>query len=180
MGCISSTPLEGISYNCNDKPKGGVSRILVARKSVIDALATITDGVLELSADLTTGDTVEVDFNKKDGFSIAGLEYSGEADGTDSYVPTISVEAPRVTVDKLMAVDIMAGGFNELVVFVQHRTGLWFAYGVDNGVYASAATTTTGTNTDKNTIQFTFTGDEDSFEKSVGETDIAKVVAGLE
>lgn len=179
MGCTNSTALAEITYSCDDKPKGGISQIYVARKENADG-GVIASGVLTYTTGhFTPDDVIEIDFNKKDGFTIAGTEYSGENDGTDSYVPTISVEAPRVTVDKLLATELMSGGFNELVVYVKHRTGLWFAYGTDNGVFISAGTTTTGTNTDKNILQITFTGEEDSYEKSIDDTSIGFVEEGL-
>ena len=81
--------------------------------------------------------------------------------------PTVSVEIPRVTLDKLQAVVPMFGGFNELVVFVKARTGVETAYGFDNGVFISTASSTTGNNTEKNMLQLTFTGDEDSMETCI-------------
>ena len=107
------------------------------------------------------------------------MEFSGEADGTDSFTPTVAVEVPRVTLDKLQAVDAMLGGFNELVVFVKARTGIETVYGYDNGVYVSAATITTGNNTEKNMMQLTFTGDEDSLPKVLTGTSWAVLEAAL-
>ncbi len=164
MGCTSSTALENITFTCDDKPKGGIDELLIVRTADITEVSD-TDGVLDVTFAATS--VSRIDFNKKDGFSIAGTEYAGEPDGTDAFTPSISVEIPRITVDKLQAIGVMTGGFNELVVLVKMRTGLEFAYGYDNGLFINAATSTSGTNADKNTIQATFSGDEDSFERSL-------------
>jgi hypothetical protein len=177
MGCTNSTTLSNITFTCSDKPKGGLDDLIVLRKSDIDFSAetdpaTDVDGELDLSpANALAGGAVaaRIDFNKKDGFSYAGTEYSGEADGTDSFTPTIAVQLPRVDNAKLEAIKDMVGGFNELVAFVKARTGERFAFGIDNGVYGSSATTTTGNNTEKNMIELTFTGDEDSFERTLSQ-----------
>lgn len=169
MGCTTEVAVKNITFTCADKPKGGVDELIICRKSDIDFdVATDLLGELDLSiASAITGNTARIDFNKKDGFSYAGTEYSGEADGTDSYTPTVAVQLPKVDNAKLQAVEALLGGFNELIVFVKARTGEEFAFGVDNGLYGSTLTTTTGTNTDKNMMELTFTGDEDSLERTL-------------
>ena len=181
MGCTTETALTNVTFTCADKPKGGLDEIIVARASAIDwTAATDLLGEVDLSVALSiTGATARIDFNKKDGFSYAGTTYSGEPDGTDSYAPTVIVQLPRVDLAKLQSVESMLGGFNELIVFVKARTGEEFAFGVDNGMFGSALTTTTGTNTDKNVMELTFTGDEDSMERVLATGSWDALVAAL-
>ena len=177
MGCSNSAALENVTFDCTDKPKGGLDTIYVMRASDITT-ATDVDGELDITA-VTATSVAMIDFNKKDGFSYAGTEYTGEFDGTDAFVPTVSVEIPRVTLDKLQALIPMLGGFNELVVFIKARTGIETAYGYDNGLFISAVSSTTGNNTEKNMMQLTFTGDEDSMERVLSATSWAVLEAAL-
>ena len=177
MGCTSEVLLENITFTCADKPKGGIDDMLVIRASDITT-ATDTDGELDITAVEATS-VARIDFNKKDGFSYAGTDYAGEADGTDSYTPTVAVQLPKITKDKLHAAEQMLGGFNELVVFVRTRAGEELAYGFDNGLYGGTMTSTTGTNTDKNMIELSFTGDEDSFERELSDDSWAVLEAAL-
>ena len=84
MGCSNNTALENVTFDCTDKPKGGLDKILVMRASDITT-ATDLAGELDITAvELTS--VAMIDFNKKDGFSYAGTEYTGEEDGTDAFV----------------------------------------------------------------------------------------------
>lgn len=177
MGCSTQTPLENITFDCSDRPKGGLDDILVIRASDITD-STDIDGELDIVS-VTASSVSRIDFNKKDGFTYAGTDYSGSDDGTDSFKPTVSVEIPSVTLSKLKAASGMMGGFNELVVFTKARTGVETAYGYDNGVFVSEAKTTTGNNTEKNIIQLTFTGDEDSMERVLSATSWAVLEAAI-
>lgn len=177
MGCTPTEAFKNVTFSCSDKPKGGLEEIMVIRKGSITT-ATDTAGELDITAVAATS-VAKIEFNNKDGFSYAGTEYAGEADGTEKYTPTVAVEVPKVDAVKLEAVKTYLGGFNELVVFVKYRTGKMFAFGYDNGMYGSALTTTSGTNNDKNMMQLTFTGDEDSMEREVDATTWGVLVAAL-
>ena len=176
MGCNPNGVLKGMAVSCDDKPKGGLVQVYAAR--LADVTAALTGQSAAISA-VVAGSVVEMQFNTKDGYSFAETQYTGEKDGTETFVPTVSLEAPKVTGTKLESVLSMTGGFNQIVVFVKQRTGIMAAYGLDNGVYVSSAKSATGTDADKNSLQYTFTGDEDSFEYEIDQASWDIVAAGV-
>lgn len=177
MGCTPSLTLGGISYSCDDIAVGGLKRVLYTLSA--DATLTETSGEIT-AATIASGDTVELEFNNKDGFSAFSEEKTVEANGVVNVVPTVVVEFPKMTASKRAELDQISVAGIELIVWVETAAGTYHAIGVDFGAYCSLVSGQSGTGrSEKNMYQVTFTGEEDHLSYSVDSTAWTSVVGSL-
>jgi len=164
MGCIGTTALTGVTFNCTDAPTGGLKRLLISH--LADVVLTMDAGATQVtsvaySGSLTAG-VVELEFNNKDTFTSFTDVKTVDPAGSVSVVPTIVVEFPKMTKAKRDALDAMTSnaGF-ELVAFIETAGGTYHCVGSDFGLYASTVNGQSGTGrADKNMYQLTLTGEE--------------------
>ena len=177
MAC--DVTLADISYSCNDVAIGGIVALYVANKAdlvktggafdqetanapVIDYDArTIVDGSAVDILPIAAADGIEISFNNKDGFSVFSEVKTVSADGIVATVPTIAVELPKMTPDKITALNELSKGGAELVAFVETAAGTYHVVGMDYGLYVGTVDANSGTGrSEKNRFQLTLTGDE--------------------
>lgn len=178
MAC--DVTLTGISYGCDDLGVGGIVALAIAnRADVITAVGAanidnstrIIDNVAVTA--LAAGDIMGVQFNLKDGFSVFSEVKTVNADGTTSTVPTISVEMPKMTVERVTALNQLSKAGAELVAFVQTAAGTYHVSGLDYGLYASTVDGNSGTSrAEKNRFQLTLTGEENGLSYQFEETTV--------
>ena len=160
MAC-NVTLANNISYSCDDVAIGGIVELHVANKT--DAVSALTLDASDraiTAASAVTG-VSQISFNNKDGFSVFSEVKTVAADGVVSTVPTVSVELPKMTADKITALNDISKGGAELVAFVQTAAGTYHVCGLDYGLYAGTVDANSGTGrSEKNRFQLTVTGDE--------------------
>ncbi len=176
MGCTPSLTLQGISYSCEDIAVGGLKRVIYTLSSDV----VLTEGSGTISAATFSGDSVELEFNNKDGFSAFSEEKTVEANGVVNVVPTVVVEFPKMTAEKRQELDAISVAGIELIVFVETAAGTLHAIGADFGAYCSLVSGTSGTGrSEKNMYQVTFTGEEDHLSYAVSDAAWQEVVGAL-
>jgi len=179
--------LADVTFGCSDLGIGGLKSVYVANRS---ALISNTDGnsaawtpisvsgntvTVTQDSSITTGDdnsilgtigsgeSAQISFNLKDGFSVFTDVKTVSADGITSTVPTIAVEVPTMSASHRDALNELASAGAELVAFVETAAGTYHMVGYDFGLYAATVDGTSGTGrSEKNRYQITLTGDEDS------------------
>lgn len=164
MACTLVLP-DDITYSCNDVAIGGIIELHISNRGAalagtiltkVDADRTITAGTPLLPADV-----MQISFNNKDGFSVFSEVKTVSADGVVATVPTISVELPKMTTEKITALNDISKGGAELVAFVRTAAGTYHVVGLDYGLYAGTVDANSGTGrSEKNRFQLTLTGDE--------------------
>ena len=188
MAC--NITLADISYSCDDVAIGGIVKLYVANKAdlvktggafdqlttdgpVIDYDArTIVDGSVVDILPIAIADGIEISFNNKDGFSVFSEVKTVSADGVVSTVPTVSVELPKMTPEKVTSLNKLSKGGAELVAFVQTAAGTYHVVGMDYGLYAGTVDANSGTGrSEKNRFQLTMTGDEQGLSYSIAAAD---------
>ena len=101
MAC--NVTLTDITYSCDDIALGGLTKVYLANKSVVeskiaiagdDVTITPTGATLDVDEDL-----VSIEFNLKDGFSTF-TDVKTISDGSVSAVPTITIELPKMSLAK--------------------------------------------------------------------------------
>ena len=177
MAC--NVTLANISYSCDDVAIGGIVELHIANKT--DAVAALTldsdDRVVTAVSAAVTGIS-EISFNNKDGFSVFSEVKTVSADGIVSTVPTISVELPKMTADKITKLNDISKGGAELVAFVETAAGTYHVCGLDYGLYAGTVDANSGTGrSEKNRFQLTLTGDEQGLSYSIDAADFATATA---
>lgn len=177
MAC--NVTLADISYSCDDVAIGGIVELHVANKS--DAESALT-GVGSADRAITAATAVtgvsQISFNNKDGFSVFSEVKTVAADGVVSTVPTVSVELPKMTADKITKLNDISKGGAELVAFVQTAAGTYHVCGLDYGLYAGTVDANSGTGrSEKNRFQLTLTGDELGLSHSISSADFATATA---
>jgi len=164
MACNVTLPSD-ITYSCDDVAIGGIVELHVANREDVLAGSILTkdDATRTISAGtaLGVGDVTQISFNNKDGFSVFSEVKTVSADGIVSCVPTVSVEVPKMTPDKITALNDLSKGGAELVAFVRTAAGTYHVVGLDYGLYAGTVDANSGTGrAEKNRAQLTLTGDE--------------------
>jgi len=164
MACNVTLPSD-ITYSCDDVAIGGIIELHVANREDVLAGSILTkdDATRTISAGtaLGVGDVTQISFNNKDGFSVFSEVKTVSADGIVSCVPTVSVEVPKMTPDKITALNDLSKGGAELVAFVRTAAGTYHVVGLDYGLYAGTVDANSGTGrAEKNRAQLTLTGDE--------------------
>ena len=177
MAC--DVTLAGISYGCDDLGVGGIVALAIANKADV---ITAVGGAVNIDnstriidnasvAALAAGDIMGVQFNLKDGFSVFSEVKTVNADGTTSTVPTVSVEMPKMTGERLTALNQLSKAGAELVAFVQTAAGTYHVVGLDYGLYASTIDGNSGAGrSEKNRFQLTLTGEENGLSYQFDET----------
>jgi len=180
MAC--SVTLSDVTYSCDDLGVGGITELYLVNKA--DLTATASEGLVDATfstdgsrtitgtvAAIDAADGVEMEFNNKDGFSVFGEVKTVNADGTTSTVPTISFETPKMTPEKVTALNQMAKAGSELVALVATAAGTYHLVGYDYGLYINTVDGNSGTaRAEKNRFQVTITGEEDGLSYTFEET----------
>ena len=164
MACNLTLPSD-ITYSCDDVAIGGIIELHIANRDDVLAGTILTkdDATRTVSAGtaLGAGDVTQIAFNNKDGFSVFSEVKTVSADGIVATVPTISVELPKMTTEKITALNDISKGGAELVAFVRTAAGTYHVCGLDYGLYAGTVDANSGTGrSEKNRFQLTLTGDE--------------------
>ena len=164
--------LTDIDYNCTDLGIGGIVRLSLGNKTSFDdsaCVANVTTRAITTAA--VVAGVSDFSFNLKDGFSAFAEVKTVNADGTSSTVPTITVEFPKMTADKITELNSVATPGAELVAFVETAAGTFHAIGLDYGLYASTVDLASGTGrAEKNRIQLTLTGEENGLSYSIADS----------
>lgn len=181
MAC--SVTLADITYSCDDLGVGGITELYLVNKENLthEELEGLGASDVEFNVDtraitgtvaaIAADDGIEVEFNNKDGFSFFGEVKTVNADGTTSTVPTISFETPKMTPEKVAALNQMAKGGSELVALVATAAKTYHLVGYDYGLYMNTVDGNSGTaRAEKNRFQVTITGEEDGLSYTFAET----------
>lgn len=188
MACELS--LADVTFGCTDLGIGGLKSVYVANRSALisnnegnDPTATawtpisVNGDTVTITQDpsitagndnsilgtIGAGESAQISFNLKDGFSVFTDVKTVSADGVVSTVPTIAVEVPSMSASHRDALNELARAGAELVAFVETAAGTYHMVGFDYGLYAATVDGTSGTGrSEKNRYQVTLTGDEDS------------------
>jgi hypothetical protein len=176
MAC--NVTLADISYSCDDVAIGGIVELHVANRSDALTALTRTDADRLVTAATAVTGVSQISFNNKDGFSVFSEVKTVAADGIVSTVPTVSVELPKMTADKITALNDISKGGAELVAFVETAAGTYHVCGLDYGLYAGTVDANSGTGrSEKNRFQLTLTGDELGLSYSISSADFATATA---
>lgn len=123
---------------------------------------------------------VEIEFNRKDGFSNFTDVSTTNADGSREVVPSIQVEIPKMSYDQAPALLKMVKGNVELVAAVETAAGTYHIVGGDFGLYAGTLDGASGTGrAEKNRWQLTLTGSESEIAVNVEDLDTFNDIVGL-
>ena len=189
MACELS--LADVTFGCTDLGIGGLKSVYVANRSALisnnegaiptgnawtpisvngDTVTVTQDPSITAQGDdnsilgtIGAGESAQISFNLKDGFSVFTDVKTVSADGVVSTVPTIAVEVPSMSAGHRDALNELARAGAELVAFVETAAGTYHMVGFDYGLYAATVDGTSGTGrSEKNRYQVTLTGDEDS------------------
>lgn len=189
MAC--NVTLSDVTYSCDDLGIGGITELYLVNKAELTNVTTEGLGASDVEFDSDTreitgtvaaidaADGVEMEFNNKDGFSVFSEVKTVNADGTSVTVPTISFETPKMTPEKVSALNQMAKGGSEIVALVATAAGTYHLSGYDHGLYINTIDGSSGTaRAEKNRFQVTLTGEEDglsyTFEETSGDNGKAK------
>lgn len=176
MAC--NVTLADISYSCDDVAIGGIVELHVANKSEAATALTLDSGDRAITAATAVTGVSQISFNNKDGFSVFSEVKTVSADGIVSTVPTVSVELPKMTAEKITALNDLSKGGAELVAFVETAAGTFHVCGLDYGLYAGTVDANSGTGrSEKNRFQLTLTGDEQGLSYSISSADFATATA---
>lgn len=176
MAC--TVTLADISYSCDDVAIGGIIELHIANKTDAEAALTLDSTNRAITAATAVTGVSQISFNNKDGFSVFSEVKTVAADGVVATVPTISVELPKMTADKITALNNISKGGAELVAFVETAAGTYHVVGLDYGLYAGTVDANSGTGrSEKNRFQLTLTGDEQGLAYSIGAADFATATA---
>ena len=176
MAC--NVTLADITYSCDDVAIGGIIELHIANKSDAIAALTLNPATRAITAATAVTNVHEISFNNKDGFSVFSEVKTVSADGIVATVPTISVELPKMTADKIASLNDMSKGGAELVAFVSTAAGTYHVCGLDYGLYAGTVDGNSGTGrAEKNRFQLTLTGDELGLSYSIDSADFATATA---
>jgi len=150
----------------------------VANRSDALTALTRTDADRIVTAATAVTGVSQISFNNKDGFSVFSEVKTVSADGIVSTVPTVSVELPKMTADKITALNDISKGGAELVAFVKTAAGTYHVCGLDYGLYAGTVDANSGTGrAEKNRFQLTLTGDEQGLSYSIPAAEFATATA---
>ena len=181
MACALTLPSD-ITYACTDVAIGGIIELHIANLDDVLATGILTkdDDTRTISAGtaLDPTDVTQIAFNNKDGFSVFSEVKTVSADGIVATVPTISVELPKMTTQKITALDSISKGGAELVAFVRTAAGTYHVVGLDYGLYVGSIDANSGTGrAEKNRFQLTLTGDEKGLAYGIEGADEAAIKA---
>ena len=176
MAC--NVTLADISYSCDDVAIGGIVELHIANRTDAIAALTLNADDRAITAASAVSGVSQISFNNKDGFSVFSEVKTVAADGVVSTVPTVSVELPKMTADKITALNDISKGGAELVALIQTAAGTYHVCGLDYGLYAGTVDANSGTGrSEKNRFQLTLTGDELGLSYSISSADFVLATA---
>jgi len=159
MPCDMSVINADVTLDCSDVPVGGIMKAMVAKYVDVTSFTEV-DG--ELTAITIAADKViDLEFNSKDGFSNFTDEKTVDESGIVTSIPTVSLEFPKMTLNKRNALEKLSTSGMELILFVETAAGTYHALGLDFGMQGSEVNGKSGVSrAEKNSYDVKFTGEE--------------------
>lgn len=175
MPCDLSVLNADVTLDCSDVPVGGIVKALVMKYADLTAFTEV-DG--ELTSVTIAADKVhDLEFNSKDGFSNFTDEKTVDDSGIVTATPTLSLEFPKMTVEKRNALEGLSTSGQELVCFIETAGGMFHALGLDFGMQGSEVSGNSGAGrADKNAFSITFTGEETNLARLIDDTTWADIL----
>lgn len=166
MPCDLQVINADVTLDCSDVPVGGIVKALVMKLADLTA-NTEVDGELT-SVTIAADKVVDLEFNSKDGFSNFTDEKTVDDSGIVTAIPTVSLEFPKMTIEKRNAMEILSTSGQELVLFIETAAGMYHALGLDFGMMGSEVNGKSGAGrTEKNSYDIKFTGEETNLSRLV-------------
>ena len=177
MAC--NVTLADITYSCDDIALGGLTKVYLANKSVVESKIAIAGDDVTITPTGATldvdGDLASIEFNLKDGFSTF-TDVKTISDGSVSAVPTITIELPKMSEANRDALEDLSSPNAEIVAFVETAAGTRHLVGYDYGLFVSTIDGAAGTaRSDKNRYQITLTGEQVNLAYHITDSEWAKV-----
>jgi hypothetical protein len=138
MACVSFSG--GIAKNC-DNNVGGLTRLLLTDYDNVVSY-TQANGVVSAITMATASKFYEFEFNRNSATYTEDLVKSVEA-GSALFEQTITVTIPRREVAKRNTLALLTQ--RDLAVIIKDSNGLYWYPGMEEGVYLSESTSTSGT-----------------------------------
>ena len=178
MACITDLKLDSIALDCNDIPVGGINNIYIA--NYCDAAVAVVDKALKVDTtpnvkfgeatcisfreDGVTpgvGKVYKLEFNKRDGVTNFTDAKTVDPSGLITVVPTLTIELPRATQERMFLANEMANPSASFKIFIDTAAGTKHVLGAKFGMRMSEVAMQSGTGrTDKNIVTYTFVGEE--------------------
>lgn len=155
MACtLNYKGMQSIHLDCNDIPVGGLKSIRYAyHKDVVET----TPGKPTISASKLK----EIRFNKKDGATNFTEVTTSQANGSQSTVPTLTVQLNGLNATTRQALDAISSPLVKLAIVAEDANGTLWVLGRKYGMVLTEVTAGTGaSNGDFNGYNLTFTGEE--------------------
>lgn len=178
MGCSTDIILDGIVLDCNDIPTGGLKSIYIANACDV-ALGFVDKEIMEddsvnpeygkvtcagfnpTLADPEIGEVWNMEFNRKDGITGFIENKTVDSSGLTTNIPTLTIEFPKMTLEKRQLLNDILNPNVTTVVFVETAAGTKHCLGAKYGMRASSGEGVTGTGrTDKNVYTLILVGEE--------------------
>lgn len=181
MPCDLSVINADVTLDCSDVPVGGIVKALVMKYADLTG-STEVDG--ELTSVTIAADKVhDLEFNSKDGFSNFTDEKTVDDTGIVTAIPTVSLEFPKMTLEKRNALEKLSTSGFELIMFIETAAGERHALGLDFGVMGAEVNGKSGAGrTEKNSYDVKFTGEETNLSRFIDDatwTDILTKVKAI-
>lgn len=175
MPCDLAVINADVTLNCSDVPIGGITKVMVMKLADLTA-KTEVDGELT-SVTIATDKVIDLEFNSKDGFSNFTDEKTVDDSGIVTAIPTVSLEFPKMTLNKRNALENLTTSGLELVIFIETASGVYHALGMDFGMMGAEVNGQSGTGrTEKNSYNIKFTGEETNLARLVSESAWATIL----
>lgn len=166
MPCDLAVINADVTLNCSDVPVGGITKVMVMKLADLTA-NTEVDGELT-SVTIAIDKVVDLEFNSKDGFSNFTDEKTVDDSGIVTAIPTVSLEFPKMTLNKRNVLDNLTTSGLELVIFIETAAGVKHALGLDFGMMGAEVNGQSGTGrTEKNSYNIKFTGEETNLSRFI-------------
>jgi len=178
MPCDLSVINADVTLDCSDVPIGGIVKALVMKLADLTSFTEV-DG--ELTAVTIAADKVhDLEFNSKDGFSNFTDEKTVDDSGIVTAVPTVSLEFPKMTLNKRNALENLTQSGQELVLFIETSAGGYHALGLDFGMMGSEVNGQSGTGrTEKNSYNVKFVGEETNLSRLVNASTWSNILTNV-
>jgi len=188
MACITDLKLDSVSLDCNDIPVGGINEIYIS--NYCDAAVAVVDkplkgdgspnaafgkataiGFREDPVNSGKGKVYKIEFNKRDGVTNFTDAKTVDPSGLITVVPTLTIELPKATAEKMALGNAMANPSATFKFFIGTAAGTKHVLGAKFGMTMSEVSMQSGTGrTDKNTVTYTFIGEESELAYDASET----------
>ena len=175
MPCDLSVISADVTLDCSDVPVGGIVKALVVKHADVTA-NTEVDG--ELTSVTIAADKVhDLEFNPKDGFSNFTDEKTVDDSGIVTAIPKLSLEFPKMTIEKRNALEKLSTSGLELIIFIETAGGMYHALGMDFGMLGATVNGKSGASrTEKNSYDVEFTGEETNLSRLVDASTWANIL----